>query len=148
MTAGRKPWYRSVYIVLPLLFGAFLILILPGASVYYRYSGGRSCARCHEIWQPYTDWHTSTHRNVPCADCHGDVFTLELGFHLNNIRRLSAHLRGEVPEKSGSKLKTCCAWEAAARNAISRSMRIGPPGRTPQLTKTFFSTPVTITAST
>ena len=99
MTAGRKPWYRSVYIVLPLLFGAFLILILPGASVYYRYSGGRSCARCHEIWQPYTDWHTSTHRNVPCADCHGDVFTFDLGFHLKNIRRLSAHLRGEIPEQ-------------------------------------------------
>jgi hypothetical protein len=99
MTAGRKPWYRSVYIVLPLLFGAFLILILPGASVYYRYSGGRSCARCHEIWQPYTDWHTSTHRNVPCADCHGDVFTFDLGFHLKNIRRLSAHLRGQVPEQ-------------------------------------------------
>jgi len=75
------------------------ILALPGASLYYQYSGGKSCARCHEIWQPYTDWHTSTHRNVSCSACHGDVFTLNAGFHLKNIHRLVAHLRGEVPEQ-------------------------------------------------
>ena len=97
MTADRKPWYRRLYVVLPILLVA--ILFLPGASVYYRYSGGRSCARCHEIWQPYTDWHTSTHRNVPCSDCHGDVFTLDAGFHLKNIHRLYAHLSGEIPEQ-------------------------------------------------
>jgi hypothetical protein len=97
MTADRKPWYRRLYFLLPVLLVA--ILFLPGASVYYRYSGGRSCARCHEIWQPYTDWHTSTHRNVTCSDCHGDVLTLDAGFHLNNIRRLVVHLRGQVPEQ-------------------------------------------------
>jgi hypothetical protein len=98
MTAERKAWNRRLYVVL-LLFPLAAFLLLPGASIYYRYSGGRSCARCHEIWQPYTDWHTSAHRNVPCADCHGDVFTLELGFHLKNIHRLVAHLRGEIPEE-------------------------------------------------
>jgi hypothetical protein len=36
---------------------------------------------------------------VPCSDCHGDVFTLDAGFHLKNIHRLVAHLRGEVPEQ-------------------------------------------------
>jgi len=99
MTADRKRWYRRLSVVVPILLATIFILMLPGASVYYRYSGGRSCARCHEIWQPYTDWHTSTHRNVPCAGCHGDVFTLELGFHLKNIRRLASHLRGEIHEQ-------------------------------------------------
>lgn len=99
MTADRKPWYGRMYVALPVLLAAIIFLLLPGARLYYRYSGGRSCARCHEIWQPYQDWHTSSHRNVPCSDCHGDVFTLELGFHLKNIRRLSAHLRGEIPEQ-------------------------------------------------
>ena len=99
MSADRKPWYRRVYVALPILLATIVFVLLPGASVYYRYSGGQSCARCHEIWQPYADWHTSTHRNVPCSDCHGDVFTLELGFHLKNIRRLGAHLRGEIPEQ-------------------------------------------------
>lgn len=75
------------------------ILALPGASLYYEYSGGRACARCHEIWQPYTDWHTSTHRNVACGACHGDVFTLDAGFHFNNMRRVFNHLSGEVPEQ-------------------------------------------------
>ena len=97
MTADHKPWYRSLGALLPIIL--LVALLLPGASVYYRYSGGRSCARCHEIWQPYTDWHSSTHRNVACADCHGDVFTLDAGFHLKNIRRLAAHLRGEIPEQ-------------------------------------------------
>ena len=76
-----------------------LVLALPGASFYYNYSGGKSCTRCHEIWQPYRDWHESAHRNIACSECHGDVFTLDAGFHLKNLRRLSAHLRGEVPEQ-------------------------------------------------
>ncbi|HEV2470019.1 MAG TPA: multiheme c-type cytochrome [Candidatus Sulfotelmatobacter sp.] len=75
------------------------VFALPGASLYYNYSGGKSCARCHEIWQPYRDWHESAHRNVACSECHGDVFTLDAGFHLRNLRRLSAHLRGRIPEQ-------------------------------------------------
>ena len=75
------------------------ILAFPGASLYYEYSGGKACARCHEIWQPYSDWHTSTHRNIPCGACHGDVFTLDAGFHINNMRRVFNHLSGDVPEQ-------------------------------------------------
>ena len=97
MTAALKPWYRRIYVLLPVLLVA--LFFLPGASIYYRYSGGRSCARCHEIWQPYSDWHSSAHRNVPCSDCHGDVFTLDAGFHLKNISRLVAHLRDKIPEQ-------------------------------------------------
>ena len=88
---------RRLYLLLGAL--AVALLAAPGASLYYEYSGGKACARCHEIWQPYTDWHTSTHRNVQCSACHGDVFTLEAGFHLNNMRRLVTHLRGDVPEQ-------------------------------------------------
>jgi len=97
MTADQKPWYRRFSVVLLILVVA--VVLLPSASIYYQYSGGRSWARCHEIWQPYADWHTSTHRNVPCSDCHGDVFTLDAGFHLKNISRLIAHLRGKIPEQ-------------------------------------------------
>jgi hypothetical protein len=83
-----------------LLGAAFLsMLAVSAASLYYEYRGGKACARCHEIWQPYTDWHSSTHRNVPCSDCHGSVFTIKAGFHINNMRTVVAHLRGEVPEK-------------------------------------------------
>src|SRR5271157_3564811 len=83
-----------------LLIGLLVVMLaLPGGSLYYEYSQGKACARCHEIWQPYTDWHSSAHRNVPCSDCHGDVFTLEAGFHINNMRRVFTHLRGETPEK-------------------------------------------------
>jgi hypothetical protein len=66
MTAGGKSRQWRFSVVLFLLLVA--LVVLPGASIYYRYSGGRSCARCHEIWQPYTDWHTSTHRNLACSD--------------------------------------------------------------------------------
>jgi hypothetical protein len=75
------------------------ILVFPGSSVYYEYKGGKACARCHEIWQPYTDWHSSAHRNIPCSDCHGGIFTLDAGFHINNMRRVVNHLSGDVPEK-------------------------------------------------
>lgn len=89
------------------------LLTLPGMSLYYRLSGGKSCARCHEIWQPYTDWHTSTHRQVACTACHGDVLTLEAGFHLANMRRLVTHLRGNVPEKI--RLKNAQLFQAMER---------------------------------
>ena len=97
MTADRKPSCLRFRAVLLLLLLA--IVLLPSASVYYRYSGGWSCGRCHEIWQSYTNWHSSTHRNVPCSDCHGDVFSLDAGFHLKNISQLAAHLRGKIPEQ-------------------------------------------------
>jgi hypothetical protein len=109
----RRPWYRRLALIVPVLFGA--ALLLPSASVYYRYSGGRSCASCHEIWQPYSDWHTSTHRNVLCSDCHGDVLTLNAGFHLKNIRQLFAHIGGEVPEQV--RLKPEDVQEVSARCA-------------------------------
>lgn len=76
---------RRVYIISGVILIA--LLSLPGMSLYYRLSGGKACARCHEIWQPYTDWHTSPHRNLSCTACHGDVLTLEAGYHWANIRR-------------------------------------------------------------
>ncbi len=94
-TTRRTP-RRLYWLVFALVLAIFA---LPASSFYYEYSGGKSCARCHEIWQPYTDWHTSVHRNVQCVDCHGSVFTLEAGFHLNNISRLITHLRGKAPER-------------------------------------------------
>ena len=97
MAVNHKTSRRWLYFGLGILCAG--VLLLPGASLYYHYSGGRSCARCHEIWQPYSDWHISTHRNVACSACHGDVFTLDAGFHLKNISRLVKHLRGAIPEQ-------------------------------------------------
>lgn len=93
----RKFWRARVLV--PLAAVLFAVLLLPGASVYYSYSQGRSCTKCHEIWQPYRDWHESTHRNAACSECHGDVLTLNAGFHLKNLRQLGKHLRGEIPEQ-------------------------------------------------
>ena len=92
-----RPKFRWLRFALVLLGAA--ILALPGTSLYYEYSRGQACARCHEIYQPYTDWHTSAHRNVPCGACHGDVFTLDAGFHINNMRRVVNHVSGHVPEQ-------------------------------------------------
>lgn len=98
----HRPGERRLFrmrVIAPLLALLCVILLLPGASLYYHYTGGSSCARCHEIWQPYRDWHDSAHRNVACSECHGDVMTLDAGFHLKNLRQLAKHLRGEIPEQ-------------------------------------------------
>ena len=112
MTARR---FLRLRVIAPLMIALFMILFLPGASLYYSYSGGRSCARCHEIWQPYRDWHESAHRDISCSECHGDVLTLDAGFHLKNIRQLAAHLRGQVPEQV--RLKTEDVLKISARCA-------------------------------
>ena len=96
MTSTRRLF--RFRIAAPLLLLVFAILLLPGASLYYSYSGGKSCTKCHEIWQPYRDWHESAHRNIACSECHGDVMTLDAGFHLKNIRQLITHVQGEAPE--------------------------------------------------
>ncbi len=96
-TAARSWRFRLMRGSLPRYL--FAILLLPGASLYYSYSGGKSCTKCHEIWQPYRDWHESAHRNIACSECHGDVLTLDAGFHLKNIRQLAAHIRGKIPEQ-------------------------------------------------
>ena len=41
----------------------------------------------------------STHRSVQCKECHGSIFSTDPGFHLNNVRQLWLHLRGQVPER-------------------------------------------------
>lgn len=120
-------------VVAPFVVVAFVVLLLPGASLYYSYSGGSSCASCHEIWQPYRDWHESAHRNIQCSECHGDVLTLDAGFHLKNVRQLAAHLRGQVPEqvrlksdgvfKIGERCAKCHRQESADWSA-------GPHGAT------------------
>ncbi len=104
---------RPRRLLIALAIVALVVLAFPAASLYYEYSGGETCTRCHEIWQPYTDWRTSTHRNVKCSACHGEVFTLDAGFHLNNIRRLYAHLRGQIPENI--RLKNAQLFQAAER---------------------------------
>ncbi len=91
---------------------AVMVLLVPSLAVYHEYARGGLCGRCHEIWQPYTDWHSSAHRDVACADCHGSVFTMRARFHLNNMRRVFAHLRGNAPRP---RLKTAEILEMVER---------------------------------
>ncbi len=68
------------------------LLSVPAADYYYRSSAGEGCARCHEIRINFDAWHNSAHRKINCVDCH--VSSLA-----RNVRRVSAHWRGEVPEQ-------------------------------------------------
>jgi hypothetical protein len=119
-------------IIAPLLV-VFAIFLLSGASLYYHYSGGRSCTRCHEIWQPYRDWHESAHRDIACSECHGDVMTFDAGYHLKNLRQLVKHLRGQAPEQV--RLKTDDVFQIEQRCAKCHreeyaSWSSGPHGAT------------------
>lgn len=90
------------------LFGSWLACTVTGLvivfsalaapSIYYERSG-KACSSCHEISHAYNNWHSSTHRDVPCSSCHGDVFTLNTGFHIRNMSRVLKHLRGDIAEK-------------------------------------------------
>jgi len=78
--------------------GAFVLLAPFAATIYYESGGGQGCATCHEIDPSYDKWSLSTHRNVSCSACHGDALTMSAEFHLNNLRRVVRHLRGQVSE--------------------------------------------------
>lgn len=78
--------------------GALLLLAPFAASIYYETGGGRGCGSCHEIQPSFDKWSLSTHRNVSCGACHGDAFTLDPSFHLNNLHRVVAHLGGRISQ--------------------------------------------------
>jgi hypothetical protein len=76
-----------------------LLLLVPGASLYYEAGRGEGCTRCHEIRDSFENWQSSAHRSLPCQSCHGDAVTLDARFHMNNLRRVSTHVRGRVPDQ-------------------------------------------------
>ena len=76
-----------------------LLLLIPGASLYYESGAGQGCTKCHEMNSPYDQWHTSSHREVGCTACHGGALTLDASFHWTNATRLYSHLKGDLPEK-------------------------------------------------
>ena len=141
----RKRPRRALYLLAALL-SPLLLLVLISAN--YERSYGGACASCHEIWQPYSDWHVSAHRNVPCSDCHGNVFTLDAGFHLNNIRRVFTHLRGNAPAKPRLRTKDVLAmvvrcqkchqqevadWRSSAHSATYADIFLNPDHNKRQL---------------
>jgi hypothetical protein len=78
---------------------ALVLLAVPAGSVYYAAAGGKACIRCHELEPAYHRWANSTHRSVQCKECHGSIFSTDVGFHLNNVRQLWRHVCGQVPER-------------------------------------------------
>ena len=124
---ARGPGSRVVIVWRVLLPLAVLLAV----STHYERSHGGACASCHEIWQPYTDWHTPRIATCLVRSCHGDVFTLNAGFHINNMRRVFTHLRGDAPAKvrlrtqTSSSVPRCqkchqqewAAWQSSTHSA-------------------------------
>ena len=96
MKAGRTRRKLWLLFAIPLV---LLLLAIPAGSIYYSAAGGKACIRCHEIQPAYNSLMDSTHRNVECRECHGTIYTTDAGFHLNNVRQLWRHVRGQVPER-------------------------------------------------
>jgi len=109
-----------------------VILMAPGASLYYERDSGRGCTSCHEMQEVYDQWRTSSHRGLACSGCHGGALTADVSFHWNNGRRAMEHLRGELPEKillgnryAGEMTERCkechrqefAAWQAGPHSA-------------------------------
>jgi hypothetical protein len=69
---------------------AAAILSVPAADLYYQSSWGAGCARCHEIAFNYDEWRHSSHQGINCVECHANSLQ-------TNLRRVAAHLKGEVP---------------------------------------------------
>ena len=79
-----------------------ILTVAPGtlAALLLGYAGWnaadpqRTCASCHEIVPSFEEWKLSSHRDVKCADCHGNA--LGNGFHSLRERAgmVFAHLGG------------------------------------------------------
>jgi len=94
-----KPKPKSKLLRLTLIAAAVLAALAAAGAGYYKAQGERFCIGCHEIQGAFDAWQESTHRKIPCADCHGDLFSLDIGLHLTNLRRVTAHARGQIADK-------------------------------------------------
>lgn len=113
--------------------GAAVLMLAPAGSVYYQYSGGEACARCHEIQPNHTSWLGSSHRNVPCSGCHGGVLTTDVAFHMGNLRRVVQHVRGSVPDQIRMRSEDVAPMVercAACHRQEHAQWRSGPHGAT------------------
>jgi len=89
---------KKILLIAGLLIAA-LLLMAPGASLYFESGNGTRCTACHEM-QPLSDaWRASSHRNIACGKCHGDALTLDASFHMTNAHRAYSHVRGDLPEQ-------------------------------------------------
>jgi hypothetical protein len=68
------------------------LMAVPAANIYYSTSRGEGCARCHEIRGNFDSWSKSSHRKVNCTECHDSSLAA-------NVRRVSRHAKGDVPER-------------------------------------------------
>ena len=75
------------------------LVVVAAGSGYYTARGDRLCGSCHEIAPQRDLWLGSSHRGVACGACHGGLTTVHPDFHLGNLRRLVAHLRGTLPDR-------------------------------------------------
>jgi hypothetical protein len=75
------------------------LIMAPAASFYFETGRGARCTSCHEMQGVYDTWHASSHRAIACGKCHGDALTTDASFHLNNMKRAYAHVRGDLPER-------------------------------------------------
>jgi hypothetical protein len=118
-------WVRWVW---PAGVAGLALLSVPSANLYYRASWGGGCARCHEISFDYDEWRHSSHRNINCVECHATSLR-------TNLRRVAAHLAGQVPEQVhlgsndiGAMLPRCrschqqefAAWSSGAHSTTYR----------------------------
>ena len=88
----------------------------PAASLYFETGNGRRCTSCHEMQPLYDHWANSSHRGIACGKCHGDAFTTDVSFHMNNAQRAWSHLRGDLPEQIGFANRFALAMNAECQN--------------------------------
>lgn len=84
----KANWFSWALVALAL----GLLAVSQPPTLSMRKASSEACGSCHEISRNVNLWHQSTHRNVPCTDCH-DSSTM------GNARRVSDHFSGEVPDQ-------------------------------------------------
>ncbi len=77
MNFDKKKWLKRLK-KLSIYFGAFIVLIaISGFAVLKITSQPKFCVTCHYMQPFYDAWATSTHKNVPCSECHYPPGTME-----------------------------------------------------------------------
>jgi hypothetical protein len=93
MTA--KSWSR-VILGLGLYGAVFVVLCAVGGLGYFHFANPRNtCASCHEMTGVHSDWSASSHRTIPCRDCHGGPLTLDVHALRSHLDRIVRHFTGD-----------------------------------------------------
>ncbi|MGD0411107.1 MAG: hypothetical protein ABSC18_05335 [Verrucomicrobiota bacterium] len=108
----------------------FVAACCAGSLAWFQFGNpANTCASCHEMTGVHSAWSESSHRTLPCRNCHGGSLTLDLHALRAHGNRVVQHLAGSPDQTIRLTEKDVLALQEACRACHPQSLADWESGR-------------------